>query len=243
VSGKWETSNSHSARYYDVPVSTIDSYGPHPNGKNCRPRDDNCGDRMNVFLDLSDSKRGGRLQPSGVVPVFHNAVHPEANPDTVLCDYWWFFPYNDAPGVGGHEGDWEHITVRVGADGNLEGIEMAAHLTSSLSTDPEFRNGRLVVYSALGSHASFAKSGTHDIDDWPWDDHCAAGGYAWETWRNLKPLSEQPWKNFAGAWGEVGMVSHTTGPLGPWHKRTMGDPYVPITDRRELVAEWWVHAG
>ena len=35
----------------------------------------------------------------------------------------------------------------------------------------------------------------------------------------LAALEAQPWKNFAGAWGEVGELSHTTGPLGPWHKR------------------------
>jgi hypothetical protein len=35
----------------------------------------------------------------------------------------------------------------------------------------------------------------------------------------LKPLASQPWKDYAGAWGEVGNIATTTGPLGPWHKR------------------------
>ena len=32
----------------------------------------------------------------------------------VLLQYWFFYPFNDAYGLFDHEGDWEHVTVKLG---------------------------------------------------------------------------------------------------------------------------------
>ncbi len=50
-------------------------------------------------------------------------------------------------------------------------------------------------------------------------DRCSTGGTTFATWHKLERVSAQPWRDYAGAWGDVGFVDTTTGPLGPWHKR------------------------
>ena len=68
---------------------------------------------------------------------------------------------------------------------------------------------------AKGSHASYHTTGT-----WMAGVDVASDlGPQWDTSRLLRSLATQPWRNYAGAWGEVGSISTTTGPLGPWHKR------------------------
>ena len=40
-------------------------------------------------------------------------------------------------------------------------------------------------------------------------------GPQWRTWEDLASIVEQPWYGFGGAWGRVGKVRDSTGPLGP----------------------------
>lgn len=51
-------------------------------------------------------------------------------------------------------------------------------------------------------------------------DYTDNKGYDWIATDNVISLvdDKQLWKYFAGAWGEVGEWSTTTGPLGPWQK-------------------------
>ena len=60
------------------------------------------------------------------------------------------------------------------------------------------------VYSSNGSHAT---------------NPSGSKGVRWEITQKVEKLEDQPWKLYAGAWGEVGVIPAATGPLGPWYKR------------------------
>ncbi|MGH8951877.1 MAG: Vps62-related protein [Acidimicrobiia bacterium] len=217
---EWRTNDSHHRNYYDIPVDFIDDYSPHSNGKNRRPRDSNNGDSWNVFLQPSGKPSGDR-HPTGRVPVFVHAKQDTCagskGADHVI-QYWWFFGYNDGFASQNHQGDWEHASIVV-KNGSLIGAYFAAHASATYydRSDLEFATeDQIVVYIAKGSHAAYPRVGSfHTFDV----DKTNAGGAQWDTSRFLLPLRNRPWKDFAGAWGEVGTIADTTGPLGPWHKR------------------------
>ncbi|MCP4569687.1 MAG: Vps62-related protein [FCB group bacterium] len=99
------------------------------------------------------------------------------------CNYKWdilyvfFFPYNGNLSVGGaHEGDWEHITIRVDDDAeNIEKIYYSAHHHEGkwiYSHGQDNKDGfklekdeivpiatHPIVYSAKDSHASYPSPG------------------------------------------------------------------------------------
>jgi hypothetical protein len=100
----------------------------------------------------------------------------------------------------------------------IVGVFMAAHEDGAFvraSTGLRFVGDRPLVYMAKGSHASYPTTGS-------WFsglDSTSDSGPQWDTSRLLRPLATQPWRDYAGAWGEIGAIGTTTGPLGPWHKR------------------------
>ncbi len=115
-----------------------------------------------------------------------------------------------------HEGDWERITVYLD-EKDPERAAPAAVLFYRHSTNtPKTWAGvekaggsHPVVYSAIGSHASLPTPdfGFIDVGD--------SKGPRWRTWKELAPVVEQPWYGFGGAWGRIGRVRESTGPLGP----------------------------
>lgn len=117
-----------------------------------------------------------------------------------------------------HEGDWERITVYLD-EASPETKPPAAvvfyrHSTNTPRrwTNVEKQDTHPVVYSAIGSHASLpsANFGFIDVGD--------PKGHRWQTWgpgNTLTETCEQPWYGFGGAWGRVGRVRDSTGPLGP----------------------------
>lgn len=117
-----------------------------------------------------------------------------------------------------HQGDWEHVTVKV-SRGRLVGVWFSSHGKPDFRTreEMEWKRGRFIVYCAKGSHASYHQEGWFHYRT----DHTQNGGPDFElnSVESLNNLSSQPWRHFAGAWGEVGQVKDTTGPLGPWYKR------------------------
>ena len=115
-----------------------------------------------------------------------------------------------------HEGDWERITVYLDR-ANPEGAPPASvafyrHSTNTFRKwDGVPKNARThpVAYSAIGSHASLPTPGFGHIDVGD------PKGPRWRTWQDLASIVEQPWYGFGGAWGRVGRVRDSTGPLGP----------------------------
>jgi len=224
---KWDYNNDKSDKYYNVPVWYINKYGMQ-NGKNRRPRDGNRGKAWNMFLDYGGFQgqdghgmAAGMADPNRGVPVFVDSLEQGGN--MVLIRYWYFFGYNEIPGtrnvgmLGNHQGDWESIILRVNkVDGKISGATYKGHGKGTDVTNVPLENGRPVVFISMGTHASYPTVGTFHTAG---VDKTARGGVRWETQHNLQPLERQPWKDFAGAWGSVGKLPHTTGPLGPWHKR------------------------
>jgi hypothetical protein len=115
-----------------------------------------------------------------------------------------------------HEGDWERVTIYLDEE-DPEGPTPATvgfyrHSTNTFKRWSEVEKEaetHPIVYSAIGSHASLPTPGFGYIDVGD------PRGPRWRTWEDLAPIVEQPWYGFGGAWGRVGRVRESTGPLGP----------------------------
>jgi hypothetical protein len=183
------------------------------------------------YLDIADDDRGGLPDLGGGSNQYRTAA-PTYYDDGLLYSadqpsgyafvtYWFLYPYNDGFGPQNHEGDWEDVSVRLrplGADA-WEPVEVfyARHGRSKdtlawervpkLSINGETR---VQVLAARGSHASYpAPPGIRDFYDKVDED-----GPRWYTWKRLRFLWDQGWAGYCGAWGSVGGISDTSGPLG-----------------------------
>lgn len=144
--------------------------------------------------------------------------------------YIVFYPYNGptskiVTGLGAHEGDLEHVTVRLrlGTD-ELMGIFFSAHgsdesvwvpLEQIEYVDTPSDGRHFVVYSARSSHANYPKAKSYDRiarDLGPIKLHFAADeckdGFRWNSWDNIinvgtyeSPLNGQTWVRYNGRWG------------------------------------------
>ena len=201
--------------FFGPPLDLLGDLALHPDGSNRRPFDRKAAGRGNVFLEHRHRVPTGEGDPTGTVPSFY--FWKSSGNGEGLLTFWFFYGYSryQAAPMFGHQGDWEHISLLLDRGGQLNGGYFAAHgRPARVPADKlEVRKGRTIVYSARGSHASYARAGAH-----PHGDETDEGP-EWETWRSLEPLSGQAWRRFAGAWGSVGTMAMTTGPLGPWYKR------------------------
>lgn len=208
----WDKNNAKDPEYFNVPVDFVNSFTLHSDGRNRRPRDSNAGDNWNVFLQ-PDGKPTGNPNPTNNVPVF---LYERADGSFRLYQFWFFFGFNGS--VLSHQGDWEDVTIKVNSDGQVDGAFLSAHGRRPFFPRNELtiEDDRVVVYCSRVTHAFFPNPGTFGF---PAPDVTSAGGHTWDTSGNVEDLFLQPWRDFAGAWGEVGDLVHTTGPLGPWYKR------------------------
>jgi hypothetical protein len=222
---RFENNNDHSLPYYDIPVYTINNFYLPGTPYNLRPTDDNSIGIGEVFLEPDDNLRGD-FNPNGRVPVFQytSSSAPEKR------EYWVFYGYDYSqlgPLSFSHQGDWEHITLNI-VNNSIAGAWLSQHTDEPYYPKEQLhiveQNGvqTLYVYSARGSHAHYpAPGGYNTIFN---TDQCADGGYQWVITDNVQNLATQPWRDYAGGWGEVGSAvspyrSVVTGPLGPWYKR------------------------
>lgn len=202
--------------FFGPPPDLLDSLALHPDGRNRRPFDPKAASRDNLFLEHRHKTPRGVVDPTGVVPTYY--YWKSIGEGRGLLTYWFFYGYSRYQRLAdlfGHQGDWEHVSVIFSPDLDVEGAYFAAHgrPTRVDAGDLETTQGRIVVYSAREAHASYPSAGDHR------DGDVTDAGPRWETWRHLEALSVQPWRRFAGAWGAVGQLASTTGPLGPWYKR------------------------
>lgn len=161
----------------------------------------------------------------------------------ISIQYWVFLPYNEAPSVGGvklnHEGDWEHITVELDERDEIERVYFASHNNEGkyyTKNELKFSDGEdvlsapyseeegithVMVYLALGTHASFPTSGTQYRGWYLPNDYTGEGRLMHGKTRVLNvgetevPLNEQYFIQYGGLWGEIGATVISTGPKTP----------------------------
>jgi hypothetical protein len=208
-----------------------------------RPRDGGSGrvtdGAEGMFLDLKNGEHKG--DPN----LANDPVYYDYLPQHYVV-YWFFYAYNDFSFHAfpeKHEGDWEHIAVRLDARNRPIQVAYYRHGCDPTIIDwGDLANGSRgsvvddthpVVYSGLGSHASYPTPGQNGGFDTcqPFPDQTNAGT-PWSTWQNVQDVHAQQWYGFGGAWGEVGNDLNvpgvpgdlTTGPLGPSSYKGTGAP-------------------
>ncbi len=155
----------------------------------------------------------------------------------LLVQYWFFYPFNDFHVLFDHEGDWEHVTVRLDAQLKPLGAWYARHAWSAPGRwfewgELEHEGEHPVVLSARGSHASYGEA----ADVLWWDRTCdtripgeakrfgcrvwrtgdAATGGIVNTGRRDRPRPRAGFVSWPGEWGTEGWFGRETGgPPGP----------------------------
>lgn len=155
----------------------------------------------------------------------------------VILQYWFFYAFNDAYGLFDHEGDWEHVSVKLGPSLAPEGAWYARHYDSSPGVWFDWsalaRDGdHPVVLAARGTHASYASPREVPL----WERTCgtsspaaapARGCGVWRTWGpetggivnvGQKSAPRVPFIAWPGRWGATGVLgadSREGPPPGP----------------------------
>jgi len=189
---------------------------------------------------MQDEARRGTL--ASAVTYAHIRRAPGGSPKFDI-QYWFFYGFNGSiaafpPGYKPqHEGDWEHITVRVAPDlQQIDSIFFAAHKDNQgwrAAQDVSYDGSHPRVYAALHSHGSYPTAGTQARSVLP-DDHTTADGPVWSAWQRVvvvgsfdAPTAGNEWLRYTGRWGQMGVavvggLTVTDGPVGPafqawWH--------------------------
>jgi hypothetical protein len=159
--------------------------------------------------------RSMHARPGYADQIYGHAVRDSA--DALWLQYWFFYYYNNKAFLfmGLHEGDWEMIQLRLGADGEPDAATYAQHsggeraAWSDLELDNSAEGPVPFVYSARGSHASYFRRGTYpEAPVVP--DHNDAGGPRVRP--QLVVIGDQSpsWAAWPGRWGST----RADGPIG-----------------------------
>jgi hypothetical protein len=185
-----------------------------------------------MFLEFPDSLRGGHERTK--TPIYYDVRGAE---NGRAINYWFSYGYSyskfkERPD-GGHDGDWEHITVLLGKGNRARSVYYAQHNGGCVvPLDPRDRPS---VFSAKASHASYPKPGDYEHQEPAYfnatlQDEARGGGDKWDARGRLRPLNAEPWygtkagEGYGGSWGKVGNLDQTTGPLGPHREYKTGLP-------------------
>src|SRR5690554_4850468 len=187
---------------------------------------------LKIRKDRREHEHAARVGELKSAKTYVHLREPGGDARGLEIQYWFFYPYSGpvlaGPAGGAHEGDWEHITVRL--DPSLQRVEkvfFAAHDREGTwvsAEDVQFvEDTHPVVYSARYGHASYPSAGIQSRGMLP-ADRTADGGALWQTWENLKiiadhtgPRTDIAWLSYAGRWGKTGVLF--SGPRGPAFQR------------------------
>jgi hypothetical protein len=156
---------------------------------------------------VHDSRESSPLAAvGGGAPAAYGHAVPLAD-GGAWVQYWLFYDYQDQDrGIvrtGRHEGDWELVQFRVTASGRPVEAVYAQHSGAERCGfgSVSLRDGRPVVFSAHGSHASYLRAGTRDRM-WP-DPNDEADGRGVVTAPRLVEVtpSSPPWMRRSTPWG------------------------------------------
>ncbi|MFC8682340.1 lamin tail domain-containing protein [Microbacterium ureisolvens] len=195
------------------------------------------GAQLDKSLTLRiESEQTRQGQPASSAPAYTRALQRlDLGLGITDLQYWFFYPYSGdiTPGVlhFAHEGDWEHVTVRV-RDETVIAVYTSAHEEGEHRWHPPERVGwdgtHPEVYVAKHSHAAYVTRGEQHRNHFP-SDHTDHLGERARTENHLVPLVPNPaWLRFNGLWGRPGALRHldtdvldtwfTSGPSGPAFK-------------------------
>jgi len=131
------------------------------------------------------------------------------DPDSgqLWLQYWLWYIYNDyhlAFNAGLHEGDWEMI--QLGIEGDQATIAVYAQHDQAERRDwslvRKTEDGRPVVFSARGSHASYFEPGMYETE--AWYDVCDGARAASSTELVILRDEDLPgWAKWQGQWGDT----------------------------------------
>ena len=189
-------------------------------------------------------------------PELKNHIVARAKRDSeqrLWLQYWLWYFYNDyrlAANYGLHEGDWELVQLRLGADENPDTAQpdyavYAQHAKAErrpwdrVHKDPNNAD-TAQVYVARGSHASYFRPGVFATEVWA--DVCDAGRPSPPS--TLLIIGDHPtdWAGWPGRWGDT--TAATTGldksltsnsPDGPCRKPHFQDPKKLFDDASDAV--------
>ncbi|KAI4209037.1 MAG: hypothetical protein LQ351_007985 [Letrouitia transgressa] len=191
-----------------------------------------------IFLTSVDDITKNPAWLKGVKPDANGKTNGATSATVVVNDhgagnvdafYFYFYAYNQGNTVfgqelGDHVGDWEHNMVRF-KNGVPQSVWYSQHSYGEAFTYAclEKQGQRPVAYSAKGSHATYATSGTHDhtipglnLPGGPLEDHTDKGAIydpissanffrydaatgAFTAYDGSSPTS---WLQFVGQWGD-----------------------------------------
>jgi Vacuolar protein sorting-associated protein 62 len=188
------------------------------------------------YIDVSGKAYVEDAREMHIRPGMADQIYGHAKRDrtgALWLQYWFFYLYNNKAFlyVGLHEGDWEMIQIRLGADGTPDAATFAQHTRgercawSEVELEPSPDGPAPVVYSARGSHASYFRRGTYEQAPIVPDYNDAGGPRVRPT---VNPIDEStPWVAWPGTWGNtralVGPIGANS-PPGPSHHGAWKSP-------------------
>jgi hypothetical protein len=128
-------------------------------------------------------------------------------------------PQQAYQGLGEHQGDWKHVTVRIDCNGDIKAVFYAQHTTGVWCFPGDFQtvtdsdgNMHPVVYSARNTHSCLPAAGRFDqietLHEFPFFsfsllETAADKGQYWNTWESYVDADNNPpwWISYAGQWG------------------------------------------
>ncbi len=192
-------------------------------------------------LSIHDKKYRERAAELHMQPRYANVVYGHVVNDgrgATWLQYWYCYLFNDYNLIGGflkaglHEGDWETVQLRLGADGKPDHAVYAQHSHAEgrpwdqIETVPG--TDRPVVYVARGSHASYFEPGTK----WTgvWFDYADGKRQSPERQRLVPVIGGDPtlrWIRWPGSWGDTkpgGGIAPASSPRSPGVRKHWRDP-------------------
>ena len=182
--------------------------------------------------DFSDEVRAGSADARDWVTYVH--VYPRVD-GGINVQYWFFYPYNQAPLFFDHEGDWEHVTVVLSTSGAPRAVYFSEHGNNNPGVYRSWDRVRKlgdhpIVLSARGTHASYPDQASVAWFDYVSEcrgvDACADP--VWRTWEagGLANVGERGAASgegevlaYGGGWGGGGhFLRSRPAPQGPPHQ-------------------------
>ena len=150
-------------------------------------------------------------------------------------DYWFFYGFSKTAKTASHEGDWEHISVRLNESNAATHFAFFHHewkCKLRAEHTPRYQK-RPWAYVARNSHGTYPKYADTRVGDNIVDP--GESSVKWNARPNLFALSEMDWYPYGGGWGKFrGAHPGVSGPQGPsnykpppvdWDNMTVCDLY------------------